>query len=263
VRTHRNQPAWRNLRFIDAIRQQVPADAKIGYWGWWRAPEVSFFLPNQFLDVSVPGQPGTFVPNRDFILGTATQRRMDPVSWEQQRRFCREELVVRGQNTLCSFGQAFVRRIVAPSARLDFMGKAPVREDQLADGFYRNADPPPRWVASPARFFIGTPGKEGRLRLVFDVPGYLSPTEPNPVRLAVTVNDAVIARLQYNTAGPKSVLTDCIALDSAANVARVELTTDRSFVPRELGINGDTRVLALLLRDVEFHPEHACGASRR
>jgi hypothetical protein len=143
------------------------------------------------------------------------------------------------------------------------MAKALVREDQLTDGFYQTAEPPPRWVASPARFFIGTTAKEGRLRLMFDVPTFLSPTEPNPVTVAVSVNDAVRARLQFNTAGPKSVTTDCITLDSASDVARVELTTDRSFVPRQLGLNSDTRVLSLQLRDVEFHPDHACGVSRR
>jgi 4-amino-4-deoxy-L-arabinose transferase-like glycosyltransferase len=260
LKMHREQPAWRNLRMIKAMQEQVPGDAKIGYWGWWRAPEVSFFLPNQFVDISIPDQRNGLVPGHDFIIATATQQRQDPISWENQRRFCQEQLVVRGRNKLCRYGLGFAQAPAAPSARLDFMGKTPVREDQLTDGFYRTPEPPPRWVASPARFFIGTSGTQGRLRLLFDVPTYLSPTDPNPVTVAVSVNDAPIARLQFNTPGSKSVMTDCVSLDSPAQAVRVELTTNRSFVPRQIGLNTDTRVLALQLRDVEFHPEHACAA---
>jgi len=260
LKMHHDQPAWRNLLMIKAMREHVPAEAKIGYWGWWRAPEVSFFLPNQFVDISIPDQRNGFVPGRDFIIATATQQRQDPVSWENQRRFCQEQLIVRGRNKLCRYGLGYAQAPASPSARLDFMGKTPIREDQLTDGFYRTPEPPPRWVASPARFFIGTSGKQGRLRLLFDVPTYLSPTDPNPVTVAVNVNDAPVARLQFNTPGSKSVMTDCVSLDSPAEAVRVELTTNRSFVPRQLGLNTDTRVLALQLRDVEFHPEHACAA---
>ncbi len=263
VRTCREQQAWRNLSLIAAMKEQIPADAKIGYWGWWRAPEVSFFLPNQFLDISQPEQRRRFAPDRDFILAMATQRRFDPRSWEQQQRYCREEVVVRGRNTLCRFGRGLVQAPVAPSARLDFMSQAPVREDQLTDGFYQTVGPAPRWVASSARFFIGTSGKDGRLRLQFEVPTFLSPTASDPVTVDVTVNDAVLARLQFNTAGPKTVTTDCVPSDSTTDAARVELTTNRSFVPKKLKINEDRRVLALQLRDVEFQPEQACGVSRR
>jgi hypothetical protein len=107
------------------------------------------------------------------------------------------------------------------------------------------------------------PSAYRRLRLLFDVPTFLSPTETNPVTVAVTVNDAVLARLQFNTPGSKSVMTDCVSLDSPVEAVRVELTTNRSFVPHQIGLNSDGRVLALQLRDVEFHPEHACSASRR
>jgi 4-amino-4-deoxy-L-arabinose transferase-like glycosyltransferase len=261
VKTYLEQPVLRNVRLIAILQEKVPADARIGYWGWWRAPEVSFFLPNQFIDISVPSQRRGLVPDRDFIFATATQRRLDPQSWEQQRRFCREELIVRGRNTLCRFGFEFAQKPVAPSPRLDFMGRDLVREDQLTDGFYRTIEPPPRWVASTARFLIGTPGKEGRLRLVFDVPTFLRPSAPNPVTVIVTVNDAVRARQQFDTAGPKSVMTDCISVDSDADAARVEVTTNRSFVPHQIGLNADTRVLALQLRQVEFQSGQ-CGLPR-
>jgi hypothetical protein len=95
---------------------------------------------------------------------------------------------------------------------------------------------------------------------LFDVPTFLSPTDRNPLTVAVTVNDAPIARLEFNTPGSKSVMTDCVSLDSPGEVLRVELTTNRSFVPRKIGLNTDSRVLALQLRDVEFQPEQACGA---
>src|SRR5262245_37089498 len=75
LKMHRQQPAWRNLVMIKEM-QKIPADAKIGYTGWWRAPEISFFLPNQFVDITNPDQRNGLVPGRDFIIATNIQRHM-------------------------------------------------------------------------------------------------------------------------------------------------------------------------------------------
>lgn len=38
-------------RFIQEIKT-IPNELTIGYWGWWKAPEISYFVKNDFVDLS-------------------------------------------------------------------------------------------------------------------------------------------------------------------------------------------------------------------
>jgi hypothetical protein len=46
-RTLQNQ-----LQFIEEFKRDIPANSSIGYWDWWNAPEITFFVDNDFIDVS-------------------------------------------------------------------------------------------------------------------------------------------------------------------------------------------------------------------
>lgn len=39
-------------KFIQEIINTIPSNSKIGYWDWWKAPEISYFVSNDFLDLS-------------------------------------------------------------------------------------------------------------------------------------------------------------------------------------------------------------------
>ncbi|MEM2085820.1 MAG: hypothetical protein QXF06_00235 [Archaeoglobaceae archaeon] len=38
--------------FIQDISKVVSKNSRIGYWDWWRAPEISYFLDNEFIDLN-------------------------------------------------------------------------------------------------------------------------------------------------------------------------------------------------------------------
>jgi 4-amino-4-deoxy-L-arabinose transferase-like glycosyltransferase len=102
--TYRDRPASTDLQLVDAIRQRVPPEARIGYWGWWRAPEIAFFLPNEFYDVSQDRHRATLVPGRDFVLATRVQRAAAPETWAAQLELCGERLLSRAGAVLCQLG---------------------------------------------------------------------------------------------------------------------------------------------------------------
>ena len=104
LRTCQARPALADLGFVEAIRRTVPPDARIGYWGSHRAPEVSFFLPNHFYDVSQDHHRAALVPGRDFLLATRAQRATAPETWAAQLELCRVRLLSRSGAVLCQLG---------------------------------------------------------------------------------------------------------------------------------------------------------------
>jgi hypothetical protein len=38
--------------FVKDIKEKLDKNATIGYWGWYKAPEISWFVDNHFVDVS-------------------------------------------------------------------------------------------------------------------------------------------------------------------------------------------------------------------
>jgi 4-amino-4-deoxy-L-arabinose transferase-like glycosyltransferase len=102
--TYRDQPAATDLQLVDAIRQRVPPEARIGYWGWLQAPEIAFFLPNEFYDVSQDRYRAALVPGQDFLLATRVQRAAAPETWTAQLQLCGERLLSRAGAVLCQLG---------------------------------------------------------------------------------------------------------------------------------------------------------------
>jgi len=38
--------------FISELTRKIPRNKTIGYWDWWRAPEISFFVDHEFVDLN-------------------------------------------------------------------------------------------------------------------------------------------------------------------------------------------------------------------
>ena len=104
LRTCQARPARADLGFVEAVRRQVPSDARIGYWGWQRAPEVSFFLPNRFYDVSQAHHRDILVPGRDFLLVSRARRATTPEIWAAELELCGQRLLSRPGTLLCRLG---------------------------------------------------------------------------------------------------------------------------------------------------------------
>ena len=76
------------LRFIELVKEEISDDQYIGYWDWWRAPEVSFFIKNNFIDLSrldslvVFSKNGIYYNLKNeslmYILITGIQQKLDP-----------------------------------------------------------------------------------------------------------------------------------------------------------------------------------------
>jgi len=76
--------------FIQEINRKIPSNSKIGYLGWWRAPEISYFVENDFLDLSGLNSLVVFKGKRlspDFVLVTPYQISLDPASLELLKPF--------------------------------------------------------------------------------------------------------------------------------------------------------------------------------
>jgi hypothetical protein len=52
-------------RFVQDL-QTLPLESKVGYWGWWKSPEMSYFVRNEFIDLSANNY-------SDFIIITPEQ----------------------------------------------------------------------------------------------------------------------------------------------------------------------------------------------
>ena len=116
-----------------------------------------------------------------------------------------------------------------------------------------------RWIATRARFLLGATGPQGRMYLALDVPEHLGASAASRVTVDVTVNDRLVSRSRLTAPGPIDLVTECIIVDGESGARlRIQLATNRSFVPAKLGINKDPRELSLRIERVEFRPEERC-----
>jgi hypothetical protein len=101
------------LAFLEAVRAVVPPAARIGYWDWWRGPELSFHLPNGFYDISQPEIRLGFEPQADYLVMTPLERQLDSSAVERQRAHCGAVLARVGGYVLCRFHDADSSRRMA------------------------------------------------------------------------------------------------------------------------------------------------------
>lgn len=103
-----------------------------------------------------------------------------------------------------------------------------------------------RWMGHEASVYLLTPTDEGRLVLSFT--NVLASMGKGPRRLTVKIEDRLIAQIDVEQPGPRTVCCDFIC--PTPGVSRFSLAVDQTVRPADDGLSPDPRELGLLFHEI-------------
>lgn len=235
---------------VNYINTNINHSLKIGYWGFWQAPSISFFVNNTFINILSSRGQEQLRSDKDYVIVTSLQTQSDPQSWKYEKIYCGDIIFHDKDYDIYKYDYLnYSNKLFGTyletlnqsnfSSEIDFSNKN-YDDDQIIQGFYYD---PVSWraVGKTASFCLKNINETSNLTIYGFIPeGFFK--------------KSILINATLNGIYKKSVILDNkggnfqIAIALPKNISNGKITcatieANQTYTPQ----NGDPRDISLIL----------------